>query len=86
MGQSSTWEDVLRRCLGGAHVYVISGKLRVRDGMLSAGDYVYEPSGVLHDATAALEDTVDLFICDGMVLYLDHSNFPVLPIRRPSRR
>ena len=55
--------------LGGAHAYVISGKLRVRDGVLNAGDYVYEPAGVLHDATTALEDTVYLFICDGTVLY-----------------
>ena len=60
--------------LGGAHAYVISG-LRVRDGVLNAGDYVYEPSGVLHDATTALEDTVYLFICDGTVLYFDDNNF-----------
>jgi hypothetical protein len=43
--------------LGGAHVWIVSGKLQVRDGTLNAGDYVYEPSGVLHDATTALEDT-----------------------------
>ena len=56
--------------LGGAHAYVLAGNLRVRDGVLNAGDYVYEPSGVLHDATTALEDTIYLFICDGTVLYL----------------
>ena len=61
--------------LGGAHAYVISGKLRVRDGVLNAGDYVYEPAGVLHDATTALEDTVYLFICDGTVLYFDDNAF-----------
>ena len=32
--------------LAGAHVYILSGKLQVRDGVLNAGDYVYEPSGV----------------------------------------
>ena len=37
--------------LAGAHAYVISGKLQVRNGVLNAGDYVYEPSGILHDAT-----------------------------------
>jgi hypothetical protein len=33
--------------LAGAHAYVISGKLQVRNGVLNAGDYVYEPSGIL---------------------------------------
>src|SRR5665213_4251593 len=30
--------------LAGAHAFIISGKLQVRDGVLNAGDYVYEPS------------------------------------------
>ena len=46
--------------LAGAHLFVVSGKLQVRDGVLNAGDYCYEPAGVLHDATTALEDTVFL--------------------------
>jgi hypothetical protein len=46
--------------LAGAHVYILSGKLKVRDGTLNAGDYVYEPSGVLHDETKAVEDTTYL--------------------------
>ena len=33
------------------------------------------PSGVLHDATTALEDTVYTFICDGSVLYFDDNSF-----------
>jgi len=37
--------------LAGAHAFIISGKLQVRNGVLNAGDYVYEPSGILHDAT-----------------------------------
>jgi hypothetical protein len=45
------------------------------NGVLNAGDYVYEPAGVLHDATTALEGTVYLFICDGTVLYFDDNNF-----------
>lgn len=43
--------------LAGAHAYMLSGQLQVRDGVPNAGDYVYEPSGVLHDETTALEDT-----------------------------
>ena len=75
--QKSEIEEERRSVLGTtmAHAYVLSGKLRVRDGVLNAGDYVYEPSGVLHDATTALEDTVYLFICDGTVLYFDDDNF-----------
>ena len=61
--------------LAGAHAYVLSGKLQVRDGVLNAGDYVYEPSGVLHDETTALEDTTYLFICNGAVLFFDENGF-----------
>ena len=65
---SSTWAVLIHwkkghvarphKHLGGAHAYIVSGKLQVRDTVLNAGDYVYEPSGVLHDATTALEDTI----------------------------
>jgi len=55
--------------LSAAHTYILSGKLQVRHGTLNAGDYDYEPNGVLHGATTALEDTEYLFICDGPVLF-----------------
>ena len=42
----------------------------MRSGVFNAGDYLYEPSGVLHDATTALEDTTYLFISNGAVLSL----------------
>jgi len=42
---------------------------------IDAGDYVYEPSGVLHDETKALEDTVYLFICNGPILFFDENGF-----------
>ena len=61
--------------LSGAHVYMLSGKLQVRDCTLVAGDYYYEPNGMVHGATAALEDTEYLFICDGPVLYFDDDGF-----------
>ena len=83
--ESSTWAVLIHwkkghvarphKHLGGAHAFVVSGKLQVRDGVLNAGDYVYEPSGVLHDTTTALEDTTYLFICDGSVLYFDDNSF-----------
>ena len=55
--------------LSAAHTFILKGKLQVRDGVLNAGDYDYEPNGVLHGATTALEDTESLFICDGPVLF-----------------
>ena len=55
--------------LSAAHTFILSGKLQVRDGVLNAGDYDYEPNGVLHGATTALEDSEYLFICDGPVLF-----------------
>ena len=57
--------------LAAAHTFILKGKLQVRDGVLNAGDYDYEPNGVLHGATTALEDTEYLFICDGPVLFYD---------------
>lgn len=57
--------------LSAAHTYVLSGKLQVRDGVLEAGDYVYERNGMIHGATTALEDTTYLFLCDGPVLFFD---------------
>jgi len=55
--------------LSAAHTYVLKGRLQVRDGVLEAGDYDYEPNGVLHGETTALEDTEYLFICDGPVVF-----------------
>ena len=57
--------------LSDAHTYVLKGKLQVRDGILEAGDYDYEPNGVLHGATTALEDTEYLFVCEGPVLFFN---------------
>ena len=55
--------------LSAAHTFILKGKLQVRHGILETGDYDYEPNGVLHGATTALEDTEYLFICDGPVLF-----------------
>ena len=57
--------------LSAAHTYILKGRLQVRHGVLEAGDYDYEPNGVLHGATTALEDTEYLFICDGPVIFYD---------------
>lgn len=61
--------------LSASHTYIISGKLKVRDGILDEGDYVYEPNGVLHGATEALEDTIYLFICNGPLLFFNDDQF-----------
>ena len=61
--------------LTGAFVYVLRGKLQVRDGIFNAGDFVYEPNGMLHGATTALEETEYLFMCDGPILFYDDDGF-----------
>ena len=61
--------------LSAAHVFMLSGKLEVRDGVLEAGDYLYEANGMVHGATTALEDTEYLFLCDGAVLFFDEDGF-----------
>ena len=60
--------------LAPAHTFIIKGKLQVRDAVLETGDYDYEPNGVLHGATTALEATEYLFICNGAVLFFDENN------------
>ena len=61
--------------LSASHTFILKGKLGVRDGVLEAGDYVYEPNGMVHGATTALEDTEYLFICEGPVLFYDENGF-----------
>ena len=61
--------------LSASHTFILSGKLQVRDGTLNTGDYVYEPNGMLHGATTALEDTEYLFICNGTVLFYNDEGF-----------
>lgn len=83
--ETGTWAAVFRwkkgfiapahKHLSASHTYILSGRLKVRDGVLEAGDYVYEPNGVLHGATEALEDTEYLFICNGPLLYFDDDRF-----------
>jgi anti-sigma factor ChrR (cupin superfamily) len=83
--ESGSWAVLLRwlkgytaaphKHLSGSHTFILNGKLQVRDGVLNAGDYVYEPNGMLHDETTALEDTEYLFISNGPVLFFDDDNF-----------
>lgn len=83
--ETGTWACVFRwkkgfvapphKHLSASHTFILSGKLRVRDGLLQKGDYVYEPNGVLHGDTEALEDTEYLFICNGPLLYFSEHQF-----------
>jgi anti-sigma factor ChrR (cupin superfamily) len=83
--ESGRWAVLLRwkkgyvaaphKHLSAAHTYVLSGKLQVRDGVVGAGDYIYERNGMVHGKTTALEDTEYLFICDGPVLFYDDNGF-----------
>src|SRR5579863_1245096 len=57
--------------LAASHTFILKGRLKVRDAILNAGDYVYEPNAVLHGATEALEDTEYLFICNGPIVFFD---------------
>ena len=57
--------------LSDAHTYMLKGKLKIRDGVISEGDYDYEPNGVIHTEVTALEDSEYLFACEGPVLFYD---------------
>lgn len=83
--ETGTWAAVFRwnkgyiasphKHLSASHTFILKGKLKVRDGILDTGDYVYEPNGVLHGQTEALEDTEYLFICSGPLLFFDEDRF-----------
>ena len=60
---------------GAVYVYVISGKLQVRDNILGQGDFLFEPNGMVHDRTEALEDVDYLMLADGPVLFFDENGF-----------
>ena len=57
--------------LSDAHTFMLKGKLQIRDGVISEGDYDYEPNGVIHTEVTALEDSEYLFACEGPVLFYD---------------
>jgi quercetin dioxygenase-like cupin family protein len=69
------YQPLAHKHLGSSHSYILSGKLQVRDAILNPGDYVYEPNGVIHESTRALEDTEYLFIFDGAMLFIDQEQF-----------
>jgi hypothetical protein len=55
--------------LGAIHAYIVSGRLKLRDVELGPGDYIHEANGMVHDETVALEDTLQLNIADGPLLF-----------------
>lgn len=61
--------------LGGIHTFIIDGTLQVRDAVLKTGDYLWEPNGIIHDETRALEDTYYINIADGPLIFFDDSGF-----------
>jgi len=66
--------------LGAGEYYVISGKMEVRGGVENggitaiAGDYGYEPNGVVHDMTNFPEDTTLYFTNFGPIRFIDDDN------------
>jgi hypothetical protein len=64
--------------LAPAHVFCLSGKLRHNDtdAIMGPGDYSYEPAGVIHGATTAIEDNVHLIFQMGAILYLNDDDTP----------
>lgn len=63
--------------LGAGEYLILSGKAEVRGGVENggitayAGDYGYEPSGVIHDHTYFPEDTIYFFTNHGPIKFID---------------
>jgi len=62
------------RHLGPADFYVISGSIEYRGGFARAGSWVYEPAGVVHEATSHPEETLYLANVHGPIAMLDESD------------
>jgi quercetin dioxygenase-like cupin family protein len=66
--------------LGAGEYYVISGTAVLRGGAerggntSRAGDYAYEPNGVIHDATEFPEESLVYFSNDGPLKFIDDDN------------
>ncbi len=64
------------RHLGGGEYLLIEGKMEVRGGVenggitATAGDYGYEPNGVLHESTCFVEDSILYFTNHGAIQFL----------------
>jgi hypothetical protein len=63
--------------LGAGEYLMVSGKMEVRGGVQNggitavAGDYGYEPTGMIHDWTNFVEDTVFYFTNYGALQFMD---------------
>ena len=57
--------------IGPADFLVLSGSIEYRGGLATPGCWVYEPAGVIHDATSHPEETVYLANVHGPIAYLD---------------
>lgn len=55
--------------LGPADFYVLSGQIDYRGGCAKAGDYIYEPSGAVHEATTHPVETIYLANVYGPVAF-----------------
>lgn len=62
------------RHYGAGEYYVITGHMVYRAGEAKAGDYGYEPLGVVHDLTSFPEYTELYFTNFGPVVFLDDND------------
>ena len=60
--------------LGPADFYVIKGTLEYRGGCAKAGDWIYEPTGAVHDATSHPEETIYLANVYGPIAFHDDND------------
>jgi hypothetical protein len=66
--------------LGAGEYVMISGKMEIRGGAQNggitayAGDYGYEPNGVIHDHTEFPEETILYFTNNGPIKFIDDNN------------
>lgn len=55
--------------LGASELFMLQGLTKDRQGLTRTGDYQYEPIGMEHDATTAIEDSTLIFTAHGPIAF-----------------
>lgn len=88
--ETGTWTSLFKcaaqssfarhRHLGAGEYYMVYGEMEVRGGARAggvtavAGDYGYEPNGIIHDSTEFTKETVFYFTNHGPIVFIDEQD------------
>ena len=57
--------------LGASELFMLQGLTKDRQGLTRTGDYQYEPIGMVHEATTAIEESTLIFTAHGPIAFFN---------------